>query len=123
MICLADAPHFREQVNAIRRSFYGGFPMINDPEVRYYVRHDENLVVTACFGIKLDAHERRALVVDMYGTNAHDWMELYKFLLHLADENGLELSGWVGTENKNIKTFLRTGWAKSAYLMRRQPTT
>lgn len=112
-------PHYKEQIDTIRRKFYGNFPLLNDPAVLYYAAVRDGETVTAFFGLKIDG--KRVLVVDFYGTNAQDWKRLLTFLLLLADSRGWELSAWVFNDNKNLKYFIKWGFKEEAKLIRRQP--
>lgn len=118
IITFATNEEERSQIDAIRKPFYGGFPLLNDPDVTYRItkRGDR---VTACYGIKVDG--KRGLVVDFYGTNAADWERLLADLLAAADHHDLELSAWVQVGNKNIKYFWKRGFSPQLVLIRRQP--
>lgn len=115
---IATLPSRQEQIDALRREFYGDQPMLNDPAVQYSVV-TRNGVVTAMYGLKIEG--KRALVVDFYGKNARDLVALKDVLLAWADGEGYELSAWVFNTNKNLKHFLRWGFKEEAKLIRRRP--
>jgi hypothetical protein len=115
----ATSPRDQQRIEAIRKQNYAGQPMLNDPAVEYIV-YDNDGLITAMYGVKFDKVTRRALIVDMYGTNARDWMKLYRYLLAWADKFGIQISGWVLTTNPHIKTFFRTGGAPHMVLVRRE---
>lgn len=105
-------------IDAIRNEHGSIAPRM--PGVHYFVLQRDKKV-TAFFGLKMDG-PTRALIVDMYGTNAYDWHTLAERICSDADKNNVEVSGWCFIDNKNVKYFEKDfGFKKTMYLMRRQP--
>lgn len=108
----------KAQIREIRVKFHGNTPF--DINVNYMVAERDGEIL-AMYGYKQEQGTRRALIVDLYGTDAHAWMKLYKYLLDWADRFGIQISGWVSVKNRHIVSFWREGFAPHAVLIRREP--
>jgi hypothetical protein len=105
------------QIDSIR--FEHGSTAPRQPDVKYVVAERDGRV-TAFFGLRHDG-PTRALVVDFYGRNAHDWKALQEKLMADSDKRGVELSAWCSINNKNVRYFEKDGFKPVMYLVRRQP--